>query len=188
VIRVTGQAICFTASEGLAYKCPLEAPLELLPTFQLKGLIEEVIRVVRVTGQGKDDEKWVLFCFSPLQRPLDLATTFPTKSGHISKIEKDFQDLPGPDFVAEKKDFQDFRSSVSREQSKLACFAEMQERRRSQDFCRLRQGGKKRPLPRKTIWKCEDIAKKRSVAGTLLSGVVEPRGLSLWFGRAGQME
>jgi len=46
-IRLTGQAICFTASEGLAYKCPLEAPLELLPTFQLKGLSKEEIRVVR---------------------------------------------------------------------------------------------------------------------------------------------
>ena len=76
---MTGQAICLTASEGLAYKCPLVAPLELLPTFQLKGLSEEVIGVIRVTGQGKDDEKWVLFCFSPLQRPLDLATTFQLK-------------------------------------------------------------------------------------------------------------
>ena len=35
---MTGQAICFTASEGLAYKCPLEAKSLASPQFIRSGM------------------------------------------------------------------------------------------------------------------------------------------------------
>ena len=101
-----------------------------------------------------------------------LSSSIPTKSEQISKIEKDFQDLPGPWLLLRK-----MISKISK--ISAACGREIR---------RGRFGGFSQARHLRAKFEEWMGTKKRSVAGTLLSGVVEPRGLSLWFGRAGQME
>ncbi len=59
---MTGQAICFTASEGLAYKCPLEAKSLASPQFVRGGMTTlvtitklSILFVVEAVRSGRHD-------------------------------------------------------------------------------------------------------------------------------------
>ena len=80
---MTGQAICFTASEGLAYKCPLEAKSLASPQFIRSGM---------TTMAGAELARW---------RVAPHTVSLPPKTGNLPTAQKKERHIDAPFWFVE---------------------------------------------------------------------------------------